>query len=287
MSKQDRQGVRTAAELERKYPLGQTRIAQGDSKKQELAIAQLAQTMSQYMAANNGNIENLNKELDKLNEDTNGSLEELNSTINDLNEEINELNKKIEELPDNPGGGGGSGVSPTIDVTDIDGGHRITITDAEGTKSFDVMDGKDGKGEKGDKGDPFTYEDFTPEQLEALNPKPTIYTASKNVQITTAGIDTPISGASVTVPKGIYIITAYAVFQTGTSSGARNNHIRVMAGSTAIANQRIFAGAANYGAMTISAIYEATGDVTLTVRNSSSITENSAGETTITAVRIA
>lgn len=32
-----------------------------------------------------------------------------------------------------------------------------------------VQEAIDGvKGEKGDKGDPFTYEDFTPEQLEAL-----------------------------------------------------------------------------------------------------------------------
>ena len=33
----------------------------------------------------------------------------------------------------------------------------------------DSLDGKGAiKGEKGDKGDAFTYEDFTPEQLEAL-----------------------------------------------------------------------------------------------------------------------
>ena len=32
------------------------------------------------------------------------------------------------------------GVSPIIDVTDISGGHRVTITDINGTKSFDVMD---------------------------------------------------------------------------------------------------------------------------------------------------
>lgn len=285
MSKQDRQGVRTPADVERKYNLGQLAAAQGKSQKQELALSQLTQAVNQYIVSNNVRIEELNGDIDKLNEDTNGSLEELNSTINDLNEEIDELNKKIEELADNPGGGGGSGVSPTIDVTDIDGGHRITITDAEGTESFDVMDGKDGN--KGDKGDPFTYEDFTPEQLEALNPKPAIYTASKNVQITTAGIDSPISGASITVPKGIYIITAYAVFQTGTSQGSRNNHIRVTAGSVAIANQRIFTGAFNYGAMTVSAIYEATAETTLTVRKSSSIPENSAGGTTITAVKIA
>lgn len=38
-------------------------------------------------------------------------------------------------------GGGGSGFSPTIEVTSITGGHRITITDVNGTKSVDVMDG--------------------------------------------------------------------------------------------------------------------------------------------------
>lgn len=35
---------------------------------------------------------------------------------------------------------GPAGVSPTLQVTDIQGGHRITITDANGSKSFDVMD---------------------------------------------------------------------------------------------------------------------------------------------------
>lgn len=81
-------------------------------------------------------------------------------------------------------GGGGSGVdgfSPIVEVEAIKGGHRVTITDVEGEKSFDVLngidgvDGKDGndgytpikgvdyfdgekgeKGDKGDKGDPYT-----------------------------------------------------------------------------------------------------------------------------------
>ena len=39
---------------------------------------------------------------------------------------------------------GEDGVSPTIDVSAISGGHRVTITDAEGTESFDVLDGEDG-----------------------------------------------------------------------------------------------------------------------------------------------
>lgn len=33
--------------------------------------------------------------------------------------------------------------SPTLDVTEITGGHRVTVTDYEGSESFDVMDGED------------------------------------------------------------------------------------------------------------------------------------------------
>ena len=53
---------------------------------------------------------------------------------------------------------GQDGTSPAVTVATITGGHRLTITDAGGPKSFDVMDGAAGqpgaKGDKGDKGDP-------------------------------------------------------------------------------------------------------------------------------------
>lgn len=39
---------------------------------------------------------------------------------------------------------GEPGVSPTVTVQDITGGHRIVITDATGTSSVDVLNGKDG-----------------------------------------------------------------------------------------------------------------------------------------------
>lgn len=92
--------------------------------------------------------------------------------------------------------GGQDGFSPTVSVKQISGGHTVTITDKNGDKSFNVMDGAKGdKGDKGDtgaagakgdkgepgekgdtgaagatgaKGDPFTYSDFTAEQLAAL-----------------------------------------------------------------------------------------------------------------------
>lgn len=40
-----------------------------------------------------------------------------------------------------PLAGGGSGSGITIEVEVIEGGHRVTITDADGTKSFDVLNG--------------------------------------------------------------------------------------------------------------------------------------------------
>lgn len=43
-----------------------------------------------------------------------------------------------------PGPAGEDGVSPVIEVTGIPGGHRVTITDASGTRSIDIMDGTDG-----------------------------------------------------------------------------------------------------------------------------------------------
>ena len=43
------------------------------------------------------------------------------------------------------GSDGQDGVSPLVSVSEITGGHRVSIQDADGTSSFDVMDGQDGK----------------------------------------------------------------------------------------------------------------------------------------------
>ena len=47
--------------------------------------------------------------------------------------------------PGQPGQPGTPGVSPTVSVVDITDGHRVTITDASGAKSFDVMNGEPGE----------------------------------------------------------------------------------------------------------------------------------------------
>ena len=52
---------------------------------------------------------------------------------------------------------GADGISPTVSVSQITNGHKVTITDRDGEKSFNVSNGAKGetgaKGDKGDKGD--------------------------------------------------------------------------------------------------------------------------------------
>lgn len=54
-------------------------------------------------------------------------------------------------------------VSPTVTPSQITGGTRVTITDVDGTRTFDVMDGP--QGEKGDTGDPAAPGSITTDML--------------------------------------------------------------------------------------------------------------------------
>lgn len=60
---------------------------------------------------------------------------------------FDETNQEFTALFEDKGNGGGTGkdgFSPIVEVEEIEGGNRVTITDKDGEKSFDVMDGKDG-----------------------------------------------------------------------------------------------------------------------------------------------
>lgn len=48
--------------------------------------------------------------------------------------------------PGDPGADGADGFSPTVSVSDIEGGHHVVITDKDGAHEFDIMDGKDATG---------------------------------------------------------------------------------------------------------------------------------------------
>ena len=45
--------------------------------------------------------------------------------------------------PGDPGADGADGFSPTVSVSDIEGGHHVVITDKDGAHEFDIMDGQD------------------------------------------------------------------------------------------------------------------------------------------------
>ena len=59
MSRQDRQGVRTPTDIERKYDLGKLAASQGLTMQQEQRFNQLSQTLNQYMATTNAKLEEL------------------------------------------------------------------------------------------------------------------------------------------------------------------------------------------------------------------------------------
>lgn len=48
--------------------------------------------------------------------------------------------------PGDPGADGADGFSPTVSVSNIEGGHHVVITDKDGAHEFDIMDGKDATG---------------------------------------------------------------------------------------------------------------------------------------------
>lgn len=101
-------------------------------------------------------------------------LQLLGDSLSGVNEE--QVIKIIEDyLSKNPPKDGEDGYSPTVTVTEIEGGHRLTIKDADGTQTFDILNGVDGKdGANGVDGytpqkgvDYFTEEDKTEIAQEA------------------------------------------------------------------------------------------------------------------------
>lgn len=62
-----------------------------------------------------------------------------------LPEAVNDALAQAKASGEFDGADGKDGTSPTVSVSAIEGGHRITITDTNGTNTVDVMDGSDGQ----------------------------------------------------------------------------------------------------------------------------------------------
>lgn len=68
MSKQDRQGVRRASDLERKYELGGISKQKETNDKQSMQISQLLQTVSQFMSTTNSKLIELDYDMQYVEE---------------------------------------------------------------------------------------------------------------------------------------------------------------------------------------------------------------------------
>lgn len=71
-----------------------------------------------------------------------GNLAKLNTKEKDSL--VKAINEVLSNSGGTSGGSGSDGFSPIVTVEEIEGGHRVTITDKEDTETFDVMDGENG-----------------------------------------------------------------------------------------------------------------------------------------------
>lgn len=75
------------------------------------------------------------------------------------------IDTALEEAKESGEFDGEDGFSPVVTITEITGGHEVTITDAVGDHAFDVFDG-----EKGEKGDDGLTPDLSIGTVETLEP---------------------------------------------------------------------------------------------------------------------
>ena len=112
-----------------------------------------------------------------------------------------------------------------------------------------------------------------------------VATDSASTAITTADINTYATGASLTLPKGKYVIVGEFGFNSGSSTGTRNMSARLVTGSTTLAEQRVVSAAQNYAKLQVSLIIELGTNTTITLKGSASML-SPATANSITAIKI-
>ena len=114
----------------------------------------------------------IDKEIKELQEKTNENYEQLSSAIadnkEDADQKIDQLSSKVDNIESNI-----PNLRRVVDIQlqSVQDGTKTYLVTKQGDvqEEMQISDGE--KGEQGEKGDPFTYEDFTPEQIEGLKVK--------------------------------------------------------------------------------------------------------------------
>ena len=95
-------------------------------------------------------INNGKAEVENVVDSANAVLASAETSLKIAQDAVDEANEAVERANE----AASVTVSPIVEVSEIEGGHRITITDKDGTKTFDVMNGKNGQdGEDGEDGE--------------------------------------------------------------------------------------------------------------------------------------
>lgn len=100
MSKQDRQGVRRASDLEQKYDFSLLGEFGKNSAKQDERLSQFQQQFTQFMVTINGQIEELSNGFSSQNEALNTLTQQFNQTTESMNgivEDLSNLEKLVDE----------------------------------------------------------------------------------------------------------------------------------------------------------------------------------------------
>lgn len=112
-----------------------------------------------------------------------------------------------------------------------------------------------------------------------------VYAAQASTPIITASINSYITGASIKVPAGTYIVAAGWIFNTGSATGERNIDVDIYAGDEMVARERVYSAKKNYASLNLTTIVELTETTALSVKGSASMTSDE-GNNWIKAVRV-
>ena len=131
------------------FPILNSLIADVQNTQSDLAI--LETVINKNEEVRNTNEEERSINFAKIEDEFKNIIDINSSKIKEIDDKISEANEKIDEI---------------IEIEDIYTKEEVDNKISEEISKIDLVKGE--KGDKGDKGDPFTYDDFTPEQLLAL-----------------------------------------------------------------------------------------------------------------------
>lgn len=112
------------------------------------------------------------------------------------------------------------------------------------------------------------------------------YAASTNTAISNGDM-TQVSGSSITVPPGTYIVIGQWTFNTRTTTGMTNSEVLIMSGTETLVAERVTAANNSYNRLNCTTTVALTNTSTLTVKGATSRPTNGAALNFIHAVRIA